>query len=127
MYPRRPAGRQVRSSVGTAVACVVVAGIVAFASEASAASCSTFRPDARYGDTVQSLRVRGISCRAAKRKLQIFYGYDRDRGKYRPVRIGSLRCSHTQRTTSELYAYDGRCTSPSGSRYVRWVFYEYTG
>lgn len=88
-------------------------------------SYGTFRPDTRYGDVIQNLRVSGVSCESARRTLRTFYDYDRDKGQYRPVTLGGFRCRHTERGGGEAGWFDGLCTR--GDQSFGWLFIPYTG
>lgn len=86
--------------------------------------CRAFRPDRRYGDVAQRIGTDRVMCAQARRIIAAFHNYDRDQGRYSPVRIEGFRC----RLGSSAPEYVGRFgTCTAGRRYVRWQFIEYTG
>lgn len=87
--------------------------------------CTAFRPDRRYGDIVERILAHGIACNAAKAKLRVFYNYNRDGGKYAPIRIGGYSCRQNWQPGKRGLIADGVCVM--GSRSLHWGFVTYTG
>ena len=106
--------------LGVVVTVVTAAG----ESPAEAGSCASFRPDNRYGDVVESLRTRGVSCATARKVVRRFYDYDRDKGRYGSMRTAGFTCLHVP----DYYGPGvsrGRCTR--GKDRMTWTFAAYTG